>query len=346
MLVGSDLLIYLWPYAVAHFVWIKNRIPTKAIPDRITPYEVMLGVRPRFGTLVPFGRKVWVKDERPGRTKFDPRSRQFSLVGYTDDPGTIKYWDGRRVLTSRNVIYDNVNPKEQCTNAPTPSRPLTGEKLIPLDTEDELAENPPQIQEDGRPGGAASLEPVDLDCPGGELEQTPRDNVPTENLEPQINADRDIPQPDPVPAQPNRIDQRCSQHNQGQPRLNYRTIATRGLEAARAEAEGHAFNAYTQDPTTYAEAMQSPDARDWFAAMQNEYKQLVDKGVFELTDLPKGRHPIDCRWVYATKCDRDMEVLKRKARMVAKGFSQRPGQDYNETHANVIRPEERASTPL
>src|SRR6266704_2022107 len=56
-------------------------------------------------------------------------------------------------------------------------------------------------------------------------------------------------------------------------------------------------------------------------------------------DLPQGRSPIGSKWVYLKKRDGKGVVVKFKARLVAQGFSQKPGIDYsnNGTFAPVIR---------
>ena len=64
------------------------------------------------------------------------------------------------------------------------------------------------------------------------------------------------------------------------------------------------------------EEMESPDKHD----------------VFELTDLPKGRKTIGCRWVFDFKGDGH-----KKARLVAQGFLQVEGVDYNELFSPVVR---------
>ena len=346
MLVGADLPRSIWPYAVAHFTWIKNRIPTRALSESITPYEIFLGTKPKFGHLVPFGQQVWVLDERPGRTKFDSRSRQFPFLGFSDDPGIIKYWNGQRVLTSRNVIFDNVAPKSHGVPMPAPTLPLEGEKWIPLDSEDwsmfELADGAQMPQDpniaDGDPngrilaGGDADIPPETPDL-GGDLgndaEPIPSDNE--SNTGDSENGDGDPPPniQDPEPTI------RLSTRLRDKPRLNYKTLGTRGLEAARDEA----YTVDEEDPKTYAEAMSSQNAEEWAKSMQKEYDQLVTKGVFRLEELPPGRTAIDCRWVLTAKRNVLREVLKWKSRIVVKGFSQRPGLDYNETHSSVVRPE-------
>lgn len=58
--------------------------------------------------------------------------------------------------------------------------------------------------------------------------------------------------------------------------------------------------------------------------------------MFELVDPPKGATIVKCRWVLKKKCKSDNEVQYR-ARLVAKGFTQKGGIDYDETFSPVVR---------
>eukprot|EP00961_Rhodomonas_salina_P059813 803045-Rhodomonas_salina.1 len=60
-------------------------------------------------------------------------------------------------------------------------------------------------------------------------------------------------------------------------------------------------------------------------------------GVFEVVELPKGRKAIGSRIVFKVKT-RDGVPVRRKARIVAKGFSQRYGVDYSDTFAAMAHP--------
>jgi hypothetical protein len=66
--------------------------------------------------------------------------------------------------------------------------------------------------------------------------------------------------------------------------------------------------------------------------MKEEVKALNDRDVWELVDRPNDRKPIRCRWVYSIKSDK-----RKRARLVAKGFSQIPGIDFDETFSPVAR---------
>jgi len=88
-------------------------------------------------------------------------------------------------------------------------------------------------------------------------------------------------------------------------------------------------------PRNYKEAMRSPRAAEWKAAMDDEMASLISNKTWEIAPLPPGRSVIGSRWVYALKRGPDGEIVRYKARLVAKGFSQVPGRDYDEVYAPV-----------
>ena len=100
----------------------------------------------------------------------------------------------------------------------------------------------------------------------------------------------------------------------------------------------HAFKASQEhfgEPRSIAEVMKlAPDERErWLKAAQDELQSLIENGTFELVQLPPGRKAIGSRWVFRVKRNADGSIERYKGRLVAKGFSQRPGFDYNETFA-------------
>ena len=73
------------------------------------------------------------------------------------------------------------------------------------------------------------------------------------------------------------------------------------------------------------------------SAMEKEIESLRKNDVWELADLPKGRKAVGSKWVLKIKTDAEGSVGRFKARLVAQGFSQKPGIDYDETFSPVAR---------
>ena len=71
--------------------------------------------------------------------------------------------------------------------------------------------------------------------------------------------------------------------------------------------------------------------------MDEEIEAIEKNQTWQLVKLPEGKDAIGVKWIYKTKFDADGNVVKHKARLVANGFSQQPGIDYNETFAPVAR---------
>ena len=64
----------------------------------------------------------------------------------------------------------------------------------------------------------------------------------------------------------------------------------------------------------------------------------MENGTWDIVDLPEGKKAIGCGWVFKVKHNSDGSIERFKARIVAKGYSQRPGVDYNESFAPTFRP--------
>ncbi|KAL5553999.1 hypothetical protein UlMin_041400 [Ulmus minor] len=100
------------------------------------------------------------------------------------------------------------------------------------------------------------------------------------------------------------------------------------------------FSLFTdgKTPSNFEKAIQSADSNKWSAAMAKEMESFRKNQTWELVELPKGKKFIGCKWVYRKK-----EVITAndeenfKVRLVAKGYSQKEGIDYNEIFSPVIK---------
>ncbi|GKG30284.1 retrovirus-related pol polyprotein from transposon TNT 1-94, partial [Tanacetum coccineum] len=71
--------------------------------------------------------------------------------------------------------------------------------------------------------------------------------------------------------------------------------------------------------------------------MQEELNQFVANDVWELVPQPKNMTIIGTKWVFRKKLDENGVVSRNKARLVAQGYNQQEGIDYDETYAPVAR---------
>jgi len=93
-----------------------------------------------------------------------------------------------------------------------------------------------------------------------------------------------------------------------------------------------------QTPQTYREAMASPDAAKWRAALDKEMRSCVEQEVWVLVrrdTLPKGTNVLPCKEVFKLKLDEHGTVVEHKARFTPKGFRQKRGVDFFETFART-----------
>ena len=92
-------------------------------------------------------------------------------------------------------------------------------------------------------------------------------------------------------------------------------------------------------PTSYQEATAGPNKEHWKAAMQTEMMSLKENDVWDLVKLPADKKVVGSKWVYKVKTGADGSVQRYKARLVAQGFTQKYGTDFDETFCPVVRQE-------
>ncbi|GJX21190.1 retrovirus-related pol polyprotein from transposon TNT 1-94 [Tanacetum coccineum] len=79
------------------------------------------------------------------------------------------------------------------------------------------------------------------------------------------------------------------------------------------------------------------DDEEKVIAMQEELNQFISNDVWELVPNPKDMTIIGTKWVFRNKLDKNGVVSRNKARLVAQGYNQQEGIDYDETYAPVAR---------
>lgn len=90
-------------------------------------------------------------------------------------------------------------------------------------------------------------------------------------------------------------------------------------------------------PSTRKVAMKSQYAKQWRAAMDQEHASLIAHGTYRLVARPfPSPNLVSCKWVFSVK-EKDGFVVRFKARLVARGFTQEKGIDFDETYSPVLK---------
>ncbi|BBH09902.1 transposable element gene [Prunus dulcis] len=76
---------------------------------------------------------------------------------------------------------------------------------------------------------------------------------------------------------------------------------------------------------------------DWILAMQEELNQFKRNDVWYLVPRPKDTNVIGTKWIFRNKTDEKGQIMRNKARLVAQGYTQIEGLDFDETFAPVAR---------
>ncbi|CDO72947.1 hypothetical protein BN946_scf185002.g132 [Trametes cinnabarina] len=305
----------LWPEAVNYAVYLKNRVPTRAIPDK-TPYEAFWGKKPDVSNLHEFGAVCWVLRQDSSIDKLARKSRPCRFLGFSEESRAYRLYDPttQQVITSRNVVFDRTGIKLQGG----PSQP-------PLAVEGEQPLSPKQL-----PEGESDTPPA-VSPPAKAKSATPPPQ-PTRTLR---HAGEHINY-----CKSNNPDARKPAPRFQKPSQPAAVPEPSAPDVSKIAIENYAFALITNtndDPQSLAEAQARSDWPEWKAAMDREIEQLQRLGTYTLVPCPPDRKPIGCKWVFRLKRDADGRIIKHKARLVAQGFSQIPGIDYVETFAPVVR---------
>lgn len=308
MLLDAGLAKRFWGEAIATAAYLQNRLPSRTV-DR-TPYEVWFGKKPSLSYLRVFGSPAYVHIPDIKRSKLDGKAQRLLFVGYCDDRKAYRFLDPKTngITISRDARFIELGDGslmacdpargsgESCVEVESGDKKVTiQEELVPEEPQDEEIFEEPQIEEENRTSAES-----DEEFYGWEEE----------------------PQQTSEPA--------------GKVKQSSTKRSTRGVLPKRYEDyEVDVAMVVREEPSSYEEAVSGSEQDLWKAAMSTEYESLMKNKTWILEKLPNGRVPISCKWVFRKKEDNAGNVTRFKARLVARGFSQQNGVDYDAVFAPV-----------
>ena len=120
------------------------------------------------------------------------------------------------------------------------------------------------------------------------------------------------------------------------------TSSTEPLLLRRSERERRQTDFYGErcnvtdikEPKSVSEAQTN---QKWLNATEKEIGSLHDNNVWELVELPADRKEVGSKWVFKVKMNSNGSIERYKACLLAQGYSEQEGLDYDETFSPVMR---------
>ncbi|KAK1379914.1 hypothetical protein POM88_026658 [Heracleum sosnowskyi] len=337
MLSESKLPMYFWAEAANTACYTQNR--TLINKDLMkTPYEIMNNKKPTVKYFHVFGAKCFVLiDDNVKRGKFEAKAQEAIFVGYSRRSYRVYLVGSHTVKESVNVTFDD-------TKFPNIQKEDSSEKLkfdnLPDSESDDVAT--PEViagndnnNDDNDPGGGGGNTGNNGDTTntGEESSRQSSNNSGGENEGSSSHSQHQSE----FQGESSRSNlPRQTVWNRAHPFeliIGDPDVGVKTRSATQNECHYSAFLS-EMEPKKTEEALTGPD---WVIAMQDELNQFEQQQVWKLVPRPKNKKVIGTRWVYRNKLDEDGIVTRNKARLVAQGYSQAEGIDYDETYAPVAR---------
>ncbi|KAK1650302.1 hypothetical protein QYE76_068107 [Lolium multiflorum] len=335
-----------WGEAISTAVHYSNRLFLRPLHNK-TPYELLTGNKPNVMYIRVFGCKCLVKNNKGKLGKFETRTIEGIFVGYAENSHAYRYYNrsSGTIEVSCDVVFleDNGSQVEQ---------------VVPC-----VAGNDDDPSSAIKHMGIGHIRPMEVhnddQDDGVEVSSSPQVEPSSTQVEPSsatqdVSSTQDEPHPEeqeesPQPTEQDHDDDQetSSTHVQAQVVPHDQVLARdefidhegtiRKIKAAtRASDMKVDLVLGSISKGVVHEALVDPD---WVIAMQEELECFTRNEVWSLVERPKDHriNVIGTKWVFKNKQDEDGIVIRNKARLVAQGFAQIEGMDFEDTFAPVAR---------
>lgn len=306
----SDLDKSFWGEAVNTAVYLMNRTPVASL-GMMTPFEKWTGRKPDLSHVRIFGSDVMVHVPKVQRQKWDKKAEKFILVGYPDNVKGYRLYNPktRKITTSRDAI---IIEKEYSDKAQV----VVNNEEKTSENKEEMLEKVENLEEEScvLESSLDANDPTYIYESSSSHEdsyQSVQESDNESNLESTLEENEDLQVFGKRKRKPVE-------------RFGYSNLCVVDeLESCGEEL-------------SYETVINGPEKEQWEQAMREELKAFEDNQAWEFVDRREADRVVQCKWVFRKKFESDNKVRYR-ARLVAKGFTQKEGLDYTETYSPVLR---------
>ncbi|KAI7965086.1 hypothetical protein MJO29_003184 [Puccinia striiformis f. sp. tritici] len=316
-LLSANLPKFFWADAIRHCFFAYSSFPCNTPVGFKTPASILQQQPVNLRRLHPFGCLTYYKVPEANRLKLDKKARAAILLSYLSDGNGFRLWDleQRTVIKSRDVVFhDDVFPYGSTLKTDTApilvEIPWPDSPSPPTPVPEPPKPQPPHPPADNQTNTPSGTTVISLP------------NVPSP------------PAPSGVPSAP--ADSSASLHpTSSSPRRSSR--ARKAPERYGHWAQGAKEAEDVDTPKTWRQLLRSPNKNRWLKAADEEFASLLGMNTWRLVPRPQKRKIIKSKWVFKVKRHPDRSIQKLKARLVAMGYSQIQGLDYEEVFSPTLR---------
>lgn len=295
-----------WAEAVNTATYLRNRSPTTSL-DGVTPFESLFNRKPDVSNLKVFGCLAYAHIPKDQRKKFEEKSRKSVFVGYPNETKGYKLYDLKACcfIRSRDVIFAE-NDFHDFENGHSVNSDL--QFFYPVDNDSQTV------------------------LPNVSDVVAVTDEPHSDQAEPEIVEEPAVLDNEPVGV---TYEDNFMREVNNLPAQRQRRPPVRFIEEEFYAAE--TLTADINEPSDIFEAWRGDYSTNWKDATNSEYDSLLSNHTWDLVPLPEGKNVVGSRWVFKVKRNADGLIEKFKARLVAQGYSQSHGLDYQEVFSPVVR---------
>nr|GEW22933.1 zinc finger, CCHC-type [Tanacetum cinerariifolium] len=317
MMKAMKLPLTFWAEAVRRAIYILNRVPTRALIDK-TPYEGLYNRKPNLENLRTFGCTAYAKITIPHLKKLDDRSIPLFYLGVEEGSKACRLYDpiAKKKHVSRDVKFMETKPCDWNKDGEDTSTQDTFRASFVVEGVDTKNTTPVNTEINDNIDDTYQ-EPDPINDPNSPI--TP----PTYTYNPHSEEEEEATTSS-TKNSGNRFDDTPVR---GFKDLNKIYESTQEVEIGN-------LLLIEEEPRNYKEAS---TYEKWIEAMEIELDLINKNNTWTLTTLPPEQKAIGLKLVYKTKRDAEGKIIKYKAKLVAKGYVQEQGTDFDEVFTPVAR---------